>query len=153
MSEQSLAISSIECVRGDRVAGLMWAQGLTNTTLAARIGVNRTLVSQKRNSKRPWYLWEIVRIADALDTTVAYLLGETKDSDRSLAAVDQVEWAEFKLWRARRASIAALLSKQQERPGPDGAALRSYDEIPTSSEIGISGVVAGAGFEPATSGL
>lgn len=72
--------------------------------LAARSGVHATSLSQKLHGKRRWYLNEVADIADALETTVAYLIGETDDSSRSVAGVDAVEWAEFQLWRARRDS-------------------------------------------------
>ena len=68
-----------ELVRGDRVVALMWPRRLSQTQLAAEIGVNRTLFSLKLRGQRQWYLREVAALAKALNTTVAYLIGESDE--------------------------------------------------------------------------
>lgn len=91
-------------MRTDRIAALVWSKGLTRADLADALGVGGPSLSQKMHGKRRWYLEEVMALASALGTTVAYLTGETDDPSTDLAAVDAVEWAEFQLWRARRDS-------------------------------------------------
>ncbi len=91
-------------MRTDRIAALLWQAGMSRAQLGAALDMQGPAISHKMHGKRRWYLEEVVRLAEVLDTTVAYLTGETDDPGTDLAAVDAVEWAEFKLWRARRDS-------------------------------------------------
>ena len=88
----------------------MYGRFRSYSALARATDINKTLLSQKLNGQRPWYLHEVQAIAKALGTTMAYLTGE--------------------------ASVA-------EPTNGSG---------PVSEETG-PGLVAGAGFEPTTSGL
>ena len=79
-----------ELVRGDRVVALMWPRRISQTQLAAEIGVNRSLLSLKLRGQRQWYLREVTELAKALNTTVAYLIGESDEVRPTSAATDQV---------------------------------------------------------------
>ena len=91
-------------VRGDRVAALIWEQKLNLKVLADRCDMHNTTLSQKLHGRRRWYLTEVARMAEVLDTTVAYLIGEDDDPKPGPPNSDAIEWAEFQLWRARRDS-------------------------------------------------
>ena len=91
-------------VRGERVAALLWARGVTRRELANRCEINNTALSAKLHGRRRWYLNEVASIAEALDTTVGYLIGEEDDPKPGPPNSDAIEWAEFQLWRARRDS-------------------------------------------------
>lgn len=104
MSAQTINVLPAESVRGDRLAGLLWDRKMNLKELAQRAGMNNTALSQKLHGHRRWYLGEVARIAEVLSTSVAFLIGEADEPERSLTSVDPVEWAEYQLWRARRDS-------------------------------------------------
>ena len=58
---------------------LMWSAGLTQSAVGERIGVSSGALGLKLRGNRGWALSEIVAIAAALNTTVAYLVGETEN--------------------------------------------------------------------------
>ncbi|MBP2437896.1 helix-turn-helix domain-containing protein [Microbacterium amylolyticum] len=58
----------------------------TLAALARRIDTDRASLSQKIHGHRRWYLDEVILVADALKTSVAYLIGET-DSASAPGAV------------------------------------------------------------------
>ena len=62
--------------------------------LSAAIGVAQPNLSAKLRAARRWYLFEIVGIAQALGTSVAYLIDETDDDAplRSAADRQREEW-------------------------------------------------------------
>ena len=62
---------------GDRIRTLRKRKGMTQKALADRIGMRESTVSRYENDKRV-YRWDgLVELADALDTSVDYLLGRT----------------------------------------------------------------------------
>lgn len=63
---------------GRRAHMLMWDQRITNKQLAAMLGVDSTGLGKKLKGERGWALAEIVAIAEVLDTTVSYLVGEAE---------------------------------------------------------------------------
>jgi len=63
---------------GRRAHMMMWDRRLSIKQLSVRLGVDSTGLSKKLKGERGWALAEIVAIADALDTTVAYLVGEAE---------------------------------------------------------------------------
>ena len=69
-------------VTGERIAALMFRHKLTVTTLATAIGKGRASISTKVNGHARWFLDELVDVAEVLDTSVGYLLGETDDDRR-----------------------------------------------------------------------
>lgn len=64
---------------GRRVHMLMWSTKLTQTDFAPRIGLTQAGLSKKLRGERGWSVGELVSVAAALGTTVAYLVGETLD--------------------------------------------------------------------------
>ncbi|MDR2354607.1 MAG: helix-turn-helix domain-containing protein, partial [Clostridiales Family XIII bacterium] len=60
---------------GKRIRALRKRKGLSQKTLAERIGIQESTLSRYENDKRT-YQWDgLMRLADALDTSVDYLLG------------------------------------------------------------------------------
>ena len=64
---------------GDRIRQLRHDRGLTIEELAHRAGLSRRRMIDIDNGKYIGRAATIMRIAAALNTTVAYLLGETED--------------------------------------------------------------------------
>ena len=102
ISDQSARVT--RGMRSDRIVGLLWTREVSISEFARVLGMAQPTLSMKLHGKRRWYLEEVLEVADALGTTVAYLTGETEDPRPYVEAVDAVEWAEFQLWRARRDS-------------------------------------------------
>lgn len=75
-------------VLGERINGLLRTSPEIRSlaALSRRTGVDRAALSQKIHGRRRWYLDEVIRTASALETTVAYLIGET-DSASAPGAV------------------------------------------------------------------
>lgn len=67
---------------GRLVHQMMWDQRLTQTGVAARLGIQQSALSKKLRGERHWSLWELRVMAKILNTTSAYLLGETDDPNR-----------------------------------------------------------------------
>lgn len=58
---------------------LLWRKKLSIAGLGRLIGLNRSSTSLKMNGHQRWYFDEIQMIARQLETSVAYLTGETND--------------------------------------------------------------------------
>ena len=104
-------MSYVETVRsdqntldGERIAALMWRAKLNRRRLGLAIGVDPSSIGQKLSGKRPWYVHEAVALATVLQTTVAYLTGESSDDSpiQSGVLVNELDWAEYKLWRLQQ---------------------------------------------------
>uniref|UniRef100_UPI0035BE7F0B helix-turn-helix domain-containing protein n=1 Tax=Pseudoclavibacter sp. RFBI5 TaxID=2080578 RepID=UPI0035BE7F0B len=67
----------------------MWRKRMRQIDLSAAIGVAQPNLSAKLRGARRWYLFEIVGIAQALGTSVAYLIGETDDDAPLHLTADQ----------------------------------------------------------------
>ena len=112
---------------GERIRKLRKTKNLTQAELATRANVARTtVVSWEKNL----YLPEgdnLKRLARELDTTQAYLLGETDDPDNSLRAAIKVSTR----------TVASLATTSQER-GDDESShkLTSADLVPNCKEPG-----------------
>jgi transcriptional regulator with XRE-family HTH domain len=62
---------------GQRIRALRTKKGLSQKTLADYMGMRESTLSRYENDKRT-YQWDgLVKLADALDTSVDYLLGRT----------------------------------------------------------------------------
>ncbi|MDR2355605.1 MAG: helix-turn-helix domain-containing protein [Clostridiales Family XIII bacterium] len=62
---------------GKRIRALRKRKGLSQKALAEHIGIQESTLSRYENDKRT-YQWDgLLRLADALDTSVDYLLGRT----------------------------------------------------------------------------
>ena len=92
---------------GERIALLLWRNNMAVASLAREIGKDRSLISLKMNNHRRWYLDELLDVAEVLDTTVGYLLGETNEDRRSsiVAQMQNTPTANDEgIWRAPRDS-------------------------------------------------
>ena len=78
----------------------------TLAKLASSTGIQRTYLSQKMHGKSRWYRSDLIAVASALDTSVAFLVGETTEPRRITDGVliDADEYRDFLAWCARRDS-------------------------------------------------
>ena len=89
---------------------LIWRTGRTQSDIAEEIGVEPTAFGKKLRGKNGWALQELIDLAAALDTTVAYLVGEIgedgPDLNRSnLRTTDyKAAVSDLAAYRARKAS-------------------------------------------------
>ena len=60
-----------------KIKQLREAQGLSQSELAAKLGVNRSAVSRWESGEKNPELTNLVRMADLFDVTLDYLLGRT----------------------------------------------------------------------------
>lgn len=87
MSDEDEVPEVVSGVLPQRLVSLLTQSPLRTTAgLARAIGVDRASISQKIHGRRRWYLDEVIAIANALDTTVAYLLGESDSSATARSA-------------------------------------------------------------------
>lgn len=56
---------------------LIWRAGKTQGAVADAIGMESTALGKKLRGKNGWAIQELIDIAAELDTTVAYLVGES----------------------------------------------------------------------------
>ena len=96
---------------GERLVALMFRHRINKGHLAEALHIDRSGLSRRLHGTSSWTLVEVVRLAEILGTSVAYLIGETAD-DRIL--------------NAKTAEVSSTVS---------------------------SVLVAGAGYDPATSRL
>lgn len=64
---------------GRRVHQLMWDRQITQTAIGLRVGMDSSSVAKRLRGKLGWNAGQLVSFAAALDTTVAYLVGETEE--------------------------------------------------------------------------
>ena len=72
--------NDLDAFIGRRVHQLMWDQQLTQTAFGQLIGIDQSLVAKRLRGKVAWPMSLVVRSARVLNTSVAYLVGETNDS-------------------------------------------------------------------------
>lgn len=65
---------------GRRVHQLMWDRQMTQTTFGELTGMDQSSVAKRLRGKVGWPAAAIVDTARVLDTTIAYLFGETDSS-------------------------------------------------------------------------
>lgn len=64
---------------GRRVFHLMWDRHLTQTAFGHMIGQSQSNLAKKLRGTRGWSLDDLKAAAKALDTTMAYLVGESEE--------------------------------------------------------------------------
>ena len=69
----------IDAELGRRAHMLIWDAKRTQGSVAAEMGIGSDSLGRKLKGERGWALAEIVDLAATLETTVAYLAGETED--------------------------------------------------------------------------
>ena len=75
----------INNILGSRISDLLQKNGLTQRELAKQVGVTEVSISRYVNGERTPKGPNVVNIANALNTTVEYLMGhETKEIDPEL---------------------------------------------------------------------
>ena len=62
---------------GKRVHTLMWDKRVKNNALGVLLGIDSTAVGKKLRAEQKFSIEQLAIVADYLDTTVAYLVGET----------------------------------------------------------------------------
>jgi transcriptional regulator with XRE-family HTH domain len=58
---------------------LMWDRQITQASLAPMLGIEQSALSKKLRGSRSWSIQDVASAARALNTTVAYLVGEVDD--------------------------------------------------------------------------
>jgi len=66
---------------GEKAHMLMWRRGITQIALGEQLGVDQSSIAKRLKGKRKWTTGEVVALARALRTTVAFLYGETSNPD------------------------------------------------------------------------
>ena len=66
---------------GKRVHQLMWDRQITQTAFAMVIGMDQSSVAKRLRGKLGWSATQVKQAAGALNTSVAYLYGETANPD------------------------------------------------------------------------
>lgn len=72
---------NLEAQIGRRVHQLMWDRSITQTAFANVIGMDQSSVAKRLRGKLGWSASHVKQAADVLRTSVAYLYGETDDSN------------------------------------------------------------------------
>lgn len=70
---------NLDAVIGRRIHMLMWDKGLTQKAVEADTAISQSSLAKKLRGQRGWAANEIVIMAEYLNTTVAYLFGETEN--------------------------------------------------------------------------
>ena len=64
---------------GRAVHMLMWDRQVKQAELASRLGIQQSALSKKLRGHRPWTVDELLTTAAFLQTSVGYLVGETRE--------------------------------------------------------------------------
>lgn len=64
---------------GRRVHTLMWDQQVTQVAFADAIGMDQSSVAKRLRGKLGWHATHLMQAAQALNTTISYLVGETEN--------------------------------------------------------------------------
>ncbi|MFS0853032.1 helix-turn-helix domain-containing protein [Microbacterium sp. 179-I 3D4 NHS] len=78
--EGSAPISELDAEIGRRVHQALWDQRMTQAVFAAQVGMSQSSVAKRLRGYHGWGAAHLIRAAEALHTSVAYLVGETDDS-------------------------------------------------------------------------
>jgi transcriptional regulator with XRE-family HTH domain len=75
---------SISAIASARIRGLRAERGWNQSELALRVGLSRVNVSDRESGRKAVNIDELPAFADALGSSVAYLMGLTNDRSRPL---------------------------------------------------------------------
>ena len=102
---------------GQRIKTLRKQRGLSIDDLAVKLGKNRTTVYRYENGDIENLPLSILdSLADALDTTPAYLMGWSDDSDESSQNDDnELKMKHVKLWRKEFDSGILLTEEENQK--------------------------------------
>ena len=70
----------VDAELGQRAHMLIWSEGRKQGDVARQIGMSSGSLGLKLKGQRGWALAEVKAIASVLNTSVAYLFGESEDS-------------------------------------------------------------------------
>lgn len=70
---------SLDITVGRRVHLMMWERRITQTALGRTIGIDQSNLGRRLRGERGWSLDDLRATANALGTTMSYLLGETEE--------------------------------------------------------------------------
>lgn len=70
---------AIDLTVGERTHQLMWQNKISNKSLAATLGIDQTAIGKKLRAEQKFSIAQLSAVARLLDTTIAYLVGETDD--------------------------------------------------------------------------
>lgn len=77
--QRKTASRDIDADLGRRAHMLMWDAKRTQASVAAQMGIGSDSLGRKLKGERGWALAEIASLASALNTSIAYLAGETEN--------------------------------------------------------------------------
>ena len=99
MSTANVTTSPVTTSINERIVLMMFRRGIKQQQLAEAAGVDAGTVSRKLKGRARWYVDELGAVAAALDTSIAYLTGETPDEAPVRAAtpteLKNEEWARW----------------------------------------------------------
>lgn len=75
----------------ERIKELAKERDITLAVLCRKIGVSRTYFSEASARERSFSIDRLKQIADALDTTTEYLLGETNQKEKPIDIIDGLD--------------------------------------------------------------
>jgi transcriptional regulator with XRE-family HTH domain len=76
---------------GERIHHLMWRQRISQTRLAAMLGMTQGALSKKVHGERPWFASELIAVAKALNTQVSALLPIEFDPDPPVVPLPRLD--------------------------------------------------------------
>lgn len=80
----------------ERILGLMKYNDISGNQLASQLGERRGIVTDWKSGRSNTYTGMLPEIAKILNTTVAYLVGETNDPKQQSDEPTKEDWAELK---------------------------------------------------------
>ena len=73
------AAKPLDIAAGRRVHLLMWDRRITQVELGRSVGMDQSSLGKRLRGERGWSLDQLATVAGALNTTIAYLVGEIDD--------------------------------------------------------------------------
>ncbi|MBN9209317.1 MAG: helix-turn-helix transcriptional regulator [Microbacterium ginsengisoli] len=75
------ARESLDVTVGRRVHMIMWERRITQTALGRMVGIDQSSLGKRLRGERGWSLDDLRVVAEALNVSKAYLLGEEGHED------------------------------------------------------------------------
>jgi transcriptional regulator with XRE-family HTH domain len=79
MNEPIQGGETLDVAAGRRVHLMMWDRKITQVELGRTVGMDQSSLGKRLRGERGWSLDQLASVAGALETTIAYLVGETDD--------------------------------------------------------------------------
>lgn len=84
MNEPIQGGQTLDVAAGRRVHLMMWDRKITQVDLGRKIGMDQSSLGKRLRGERGWSLDQLAAVAGALDTSIAYLVGEADEPPRPL---------------------------------------------------------------------